>query len=254
NDQLKSDLIEGLSQGRVEVVMVGDVTVDAAIAAVGATLATLPPRGPAPTPAAGADILRFPAGTAEPVRLTHTGPAEQALGYIAWPTTDSIDDATEARKVRLLAAVMELRVTEEVREKQALAYSPSVSSSSSDVYAGYGSISVTAQTTPENQTALFEAVDVIAASLRDTPITEDELTRARAPVIETLRRSQAGNEYWLGALEGVAADPAEVEQITTLITDFQAMTPADVQAAARQYLVADKAWKASVISATAPAQ
>ncbi|WP_309629697.1 insulinase family protein [Brevundimonas sp.] len=254
NDQLKSDLIEGLSQGPVDVVMVGDVTVDAAIAAVSATLAALPARGPAPTPAVGADILRFPAGTAEPVRLTHTGPAEQALGYIAWPTTDSIGDETQSRKARILAAVMELRVTEEVREKQALAYSPGVGASSSDVYAGYGSISVTAQTTPENQARLFEAVDMIAASLRDTPITEDELTRARAPIIETLRRSQAGNEFWLGALEGVAADPAEVEQITTLITDFEAVTPADVQAAARQYLVQDKAWKASVVSSATPAQ
>jgi zinc protease len=254
NDQLKSDLIEGLSQGPLEVVMVGDVTVDAAIAAVGATLAALPPRGPAPTPTAGADVLRFPAGTAEPVRLTHTGPAEQALGYIAWPTTDAIGDETESRKIRVLAAVMELRVTEEIREKQALAYSPSVSSSSSDVYRGYGSVSVTAQTTPENQEPLFTAVDTIAASLRDAPITEDELTRARASIVESLRRSQAGNEFWLGALEGVAADPAEVEQITTLITDFEAVTPADIQAAARQYLVPDKAWRASVVSATAPAQ
>ena len=256
NDQLKSDLIQGLSQGPVDVVMVGDVTVDAAIAAVGATLAALPARGPAPTPPAGGDILRFPAGTAEPVRLTHTGPAEQALGYVAWPTTDSIGDETESRKIRLLAAVMELRVTEEIREKQALAYSPGVSSSSSDVYAGYGSVSVTAQTTPENQGPFFAAVGTIASSLRDAPITEDELTRARAPIIESLRRSQAGNEFWLGALEGVAADPGEVEQITTLITDFEAVTPADIQAAARLYLVPDKAWEASVVSAnaSAPAQ
>ena len=233
--------------------MVGDVTVDAAIAAVGATLAALPARGPAPTPPAGGDILRFPAGTAEPVRLTHTGPAEQALGYVAWPTTDSIGDETESRKIRLLAAVMELRVTEEIREKQALAYSPGVSSSSSDVYAGYGSVSVTAQTTPENQGPFFAAVGTIASSLRDAPITEDELTRARAPIIESLRRSQAGNEFWLGALEGVAADPGEVEQITTLITDFEAVTPADIQAAARLYLVPDKAWEASVVSANASA-
>jgi zinc protease len=184
----------------------------------------------------------------------HTGPAEQALGYVAWPTVDAIGDRTESRVAGLLAAVMELRVLEEIRENQALAYAPNVGSSSSDVYPGYGSISVTAQTTPQNQQALFDAVEAIAASLRDTPITEDELTRARAPQIEALRRSQAGNDYWLGHLADVATDPGEIEQITTQISDLEAVTPADIQAAARRYLVPEKAWRASVVSANAPAQ
>ncbi|WP_298160422.1 pitrilysin family protein [Brevundimonas sp.] len=253
-DQLKSGLTTGLGQGPVDVVMVGDVTVDDAIAAVGSTLAALPARPALPTPAAGADVLRFPAGTATPVVLRHTGPAEQALGYVAWPTVDAVGDRTEARLANLLAAVMELRVLDEIREKQALAYSPGVGASSSDVYAGYGSISVTAQTTPENQAKLFEAVDVIAASLRDTPITEDELTRARAPQVEALRRSQAGNDYWLGQLNDVASDADAVTQITTHISDIEGFTPADIQAAAQRWLVDAKAWRASVISSNAPAQ
>ncbi|WP_425987665.1 M16 family metallopeptidase [Brevundimonas sp. TWP2-3-2] len=253
-DQLKSGLTAGLGQGPVDVVMVGDVTVDDAIAAVGSTIAALPARPALPTPAAGADVLRFPAGTATPVVLTHTGPAEQALGYVAWPTIDAVADRTEARLANLLAAVMELRVLDEIREKQALAYSPGVGASSSDVYAGYGSISVTAQTTPENQAKLFEAVDVIAASLRDTPITEDELTRARAPQVEALRRSQAGNDYWLGQLNDVASDADTVTQITTHISDIEGFTPADIQAAARRWLIDAKAWRASVISSNVPAQ
>lgn len=251
-DQLKSGLTTDLGQGPVGVVMVGDVTVDDAIAAVGSTLAALPARPALPTPPAGADVLRFPAGTAQPVVLRHTGPAEQALGYVAWPTVDSVQDRTEARLANLLAAVMELRVLEEIREKQALAYSPNVGASSSDVYAGYGSIAVTAQTTPENQAALFAAIDIITASLRDTPITEDELTRARAPQVEALRRAQAGNEYWMGQLSNVASDADDVTQITTHISDIEGFTPADIQAAARRWLVDDKAWRASVVSAEAP--
>ena len=254
NDRFKADLTASLSEGPVSVVVVGDVTVDAVVAAVGSTRGALPARGPRPAPAAGADVRRFPAGTAEPVRLTHMGPSEQALGYVAWPTTDAIDDRTEARLVSLLAAVLELRVTEEIRENQALAYSPSVGSSASNVFEGYGSVSVTAQTTPDNQSVYFQTVDTIAAALRDTPIAEDELTRARAPVIETLRRSQAGNEYWLTELSDVATDANDIEQIQTAISDLEAITPADIQAAARRYLVPDKAWRASVVSANAAAQ
>ena len=254
NDQLKAQVTSGLSQGPISVVMVGDVTVDDAIAAVGSTLAALPARPAAPAPLPGSDALRFPEGTSTPVALTHNGPPEQALGYIAWPTTDQIADRTEARTVGILADVMELRVLDEIRERQALAYSPGVESSASEVYPGYGSIFVNAQTTPENLGAYFTAIDVIAASLRDTPIDEDELNRARAPTIEALRRSQAGNEYWLGQLEDVAARPETIQQTLTHISDLEALTPADIQAAARKYLVPEKAWRAQVTSANAAAQ
>ncbi|KAK0350170.1 hypothetical protein LTR94_030094, partial [Friedmanniomyces endolithicus] len=84
--------------------------------------------------------------TAQPIRLTHAGPAEQGLAYIAWPTTDAVNDRTESRRAAILAEVLKLRVLDEIREKQALAYSPSVRSSASDVFQGYGSISITADT------------------------------------------------------------------------------------------------------------
>lgn len=254
NDQMKAGLTAGLASGPIEVVIVGDTTVDAAIAAVGSTLAALPARAPAPAALPGSDVLRFPAGTPEPIRLTHNGPVEQAMGYVAWPAADSVEDETEARRVNLLSAVIELRVLARIREELAIAYSPSSGSSASDVYADYGSIFVTAQTTPENQAPFFTEVDAIAASLRDTPITEDELTRARAPQIEALRRSQAGNEYWLGQLGEISSRPNAPEEIATHISDLESVTPADIQALAQRYLVPSRAWRASVVSASTPAQ
>ena len=253
-DELKQGVTEGLASGPIDIIMVGDVAVDDAVAAVATTFAALPARAAAAQPLPGSDQRRFPAPTAQPVRLTHTGPAEQALGYIAWPTTDAVDDRTEARKVNILAEVFKLRVLEEIREKQALAYSPRVGSSASDVFKGYGSIFVMAETAADKIPAFYAAVDAITASLRDTPVTEDELNRARLPVIETLRRSQAGNEYWLGQLEDLAAKPASLEQIQTHISDLESFTAADIQAAARQYLTANTAWKAEVVSDKAPAQ
>ncbi len=253
NDQMKAGITAGLASGPIEVIIVGDTTVDAAIAAVGSTLATLPARAPAAAPAPGSDVMRFPAGTPEPIRLTHTGPAEQAMGYVAWPAADSVEDETEARRVGLLAAVMELRVLARIREELAIAYGPGAGSSASDVFADYGSLFVSAQTTPENQATFFTEVDAIATSLRDTPITEDELTRARAPQVEALRRAQAGNEYWLGMLGEVAKRSNAAGEITSHVSDLEAVTPADIQALAQRYLVPAKAWRASVVSANAPA-
>lgn len=253
-EELKQGVTQGMATGPIDIVMVGDVTVDDAIATVASTFAALPTRAPAAQPLPGSDQRRFPAPTAQPVRLTHTGPAEQALAYVAWPTTDAVDDRTEARKVSILAEVFKLRVLDEIREKQALAYSPRVSASASDVFKGYGSISVMAETAADKIPAFYAAVDAIIASLRDTPVTADELNRARLPTIESLRRSQAGNEYWLGQLEDLAAKPASVEQIQTHISDLESFTPADIQAAARQYLKPSTAWKAEVLSDKAAAQ
>ena len=253
-DELKQGVTQGMASGPIDIVMVGDVTVEDAVKAVASTFAALPKRVPAAQPLPGSDQRRFPAPTAQPVRLTHTGPAEQALAYVAWPTTDAVDDRTEARKVAILSEVFKLRVLDEIREKQALAYSPRVSSSASDVFKGYGSISVMAETAADKIPAFYAAVDAITASLRDAPVTEDELNRARLPTIESLRRSQAGNEYWLGQLADVAAKPATIEQIQTHISDLESFTPADIQAAARQYLKPDTAWKAEVVSDKAPAQ
>jgi zinc protease len=253
NDDLRASVTRGLSTGPIDVVMVGDVTVEDAIASIAPTFGALPARGPDATPPAGSDQRRFPAGTATPVRLFHTGPAEQALAYIAWPTTDAVSDRTEARRISIMSEVLKLRVLEEIRERQALAYSPGVSAAASDAFAGYGSVSIRAEIAADKEAAFFAAVEEIVAKLRDEPPSEDELNRARLPVIESLRRSQAGNEYWLAQLGEVAERPGEIEQILTHISDLEAITPADIQALARQYLNSDTAWRAVVVSSNAPA-
>lgn len=252
-EDLREGVTSGLASGPIDVIVVGDVTVEDAIAAVAPTFGALPARGPDPAPAPGATELRFPAPTATPARLTHNGPAASALAYIAWPTTDQVGDRTEARRVAILAEVLKLRVLEEIRERQALAYSPGTSASASDVYENYGSISITAETAADKLDAFYAAVEGITASLRDAPPSEDELNRARLPVIEALRRSQAGNPYWLVQLNEVAENPSSVEQTLTHISDLEAVTTADIQALAQQYLRSDTAWRATVTSVNAPA-
>lgn len=253
NDDLRASVTRGLSTGPIDVVMVGDLTVEDAIASIAPTFGALPARGPDATPPAGSDQRRFPAATATPVRLFHTGPAEQALAYIAWPTTDAVSDRTEARRISIMSEVLKLRVLEEIRERQALAYSPGVSAAASDAFAGYGSVSIRAEIAADKEAAFFAAVEEIVARLRDEPPGEDELNRARLPVIESLRRSQAGNEYWLTQLGEVAQRPDDIEQILTHISDLEAITPADIQALARRYLKSDTAWRAVVVSSNAPA-
>lgn len=236
-----------LSVGPIHITMVGDLTVDEAIAVTATTFGALPPR-PAPgIPVPGADQRHFPAPMAAPLRFMHKGLAEQGLGYVAWPATDAIDDLTEVRRIEMLAAVLKLRALDEIREKQALAYAPGVSASYSNSYKGYGAISVQAETAPGKLPAFFAAVDAIAASLRDTPISADELKRAREPLVEAARRAQNTNGWWLNQLTYIVDRPQYIPQTLTAVPQFEAMTPADIEALARKYLRPELAWKAEVV-------
>ena len=245
-EDVRNGVRSALAQGPVEITVVGDVDIDAVIAAVGSTFGALPARGPQPTPPAGSTERRFPAPTAAPVQLHHTGPAEQALGFVAWPTTDQVRDRKTARQLSILADVLQLRLNDEIREKQGLAYSPSAGSTASSVFPGYGYVAVTAETPPAALPKLFETVDAIAADLRDNPVSEDELNRARRPAVERLRRNMADNGYWLTQLSQAQSEPATLEQTRNQIATLEAVTAADLQALARQYLKSDTAWRATV--------
>jgi len=245
-DAVRPALKALLASGPIRVTMVGDTTVDDAIAVTAATFGALPPRPAAGPPAPGAAERRFPAPTPTPLWLRHAGLAEQGLGYIAWPATDMIDDRSEARRIEVLTAVLELRVLDEIRERQALAYAPGVAASYSDTYKGYGTIAVQAETAPGKLPAFFAAMDAIAANLRDMPISQDELKRAREPLIEASRRGRNTNGWWLNQLTHIVDRPHYVAQTLTAIAEFEAMTPADIQALARRYLRPEAAWRAEV--------
>jgi zinc protease len=254
---LRQLVSSGLSRGPIEVIIVGDVTVEDAIAQTAATFGALPARSVAMTPSAAQKTLTFPAPTPQPIDLHHTGAAAQALGYVAWPTLDAIGDRKPSRTVSLLARVLQLRVTDELRENLGVAYSPGASATASPVFAGYGYAFVQAEVAPDKLPAFFESVDTVATALRDAPVTDDELARARLSAVESIRRSQATNGYWLGALENVQTDPTQIAAVRTAISDLESITPAEIQKAAQTYLLADRAWRAQVTAQTttpAPAE
>lgn len=232
-----------LTSTPVEIVIVGDVETDAVIQAVAATFGALPERG---SDGPGNDAIRFPAGD-EPVVLTHGGRADQGLGFVGWQTTGARPDVYRARVLSVLAAVLRLRLTEELREGQAVTYSPSAGSSTSWAFDSYGYLSAAIEAPPERLDGFFADVDRIAASLRDTPITADELERARRPLVESLQRNRAGNEYWNGNLAGLQTDPTRLPAIRSAVSDLERVTPEDIQVAAQAYLTPDRAWRARVI-------
>lgn len=240
-------IVAAMRSDPIEVVVVGDVGIDAAIKAVAATFGALPPRSTAPAPLPD---VRFPAPAR--VRLTHKGRADQALAVVAWPTHGLYANQKRARTLNVLAQVFRLRLLEEIREKLGISYSPNASHYASEALPGYGYISAAVEAPPDRMDSLFAAASRIAASLRERPVSPDELERARRPIVETLLRERSGNSYWLGRLVGAQTRPEVLEGVARAMPDYEAVTAADLMAAAKAYLREDKAWRLEIVPEPKP--
>jgi zinc protease len=238
-------VLEGpLAGGPIEVVVAGDVTVERAVQAVGATFGALPPRAPYPTPTPAAKAVRFPAPAT--VARTHTGRDDQAIAYMAWPTTDFASEPQKGRELRMLQLVMGLRLIDQIRIAQGVTYSPSTGWEASTVFPGYGYVSASVEIPPARIPGFFADVGKIAADLRDKEIGADELARARKSRIEAIERSKQTNEYWLGQLSGAQEDPQRLDFIRDSVPGLERVTPADIRRVARQYLTDDRVWRMTV--------
>jgi zinc protease len=240
---LQGQVAADLAKGAIEVVVVGDVTPDAVIAEVGRTFGALPPR-PAPE-LAPAETRRtsFPAPNREPLTLFHKGRADQAIGYIAWPTADIWADPQRAFATAVLGEVLRTRLTEQLREAEGATYSPSVGYNHSLVWTGWGYLAASVEVPPDKLPSFFDDVQKIAADLRDKPIDADELARAKQPRLQNIQRARVTNQYWLSELSGAQADPRRMELTRNIVPDTSKVTPAELQQIARQFLQDDKAFR-----------
>jgi len=241
---MRAVLEDDVRSGPLEVIVVGDISVDDAIRQTAAIFGALPARKPAQA-ALPAQAMRFPApGT---VTRSHGGREDQALAFIAWPTAGFYADQRQTRGLNLLSQIIQLRLNAEIREKQGAAYSPNARHVASQDTQGYGYMAAQIETPPTSVEGFYRDVMRIAQDLREGPVEEDELQRARKPLIENIQRQRASsNEWWLGNLSKVQEQPARAESIRIGLEQYAAITPAELQQLARKYLIERKAWKMTV--------
>ena len=250
---LRAAIAPSLAKGAIEIVVVGDVTVEQAVVMVAATFGALPSRA-TPRPLSTADRrVTFPKPAPAPIVLTHQGRADQASALIAWPTTDFWADPKRAREVAVLREVIRLRLTDQLREAQGVTYSPDVTSQHSQTWKGWGYISADIEAPPEKLPGFFRDVEAIAADLSAHQVGADELARAKTPRLEALQRARLTNGYWLGELSGAQADPRRLTAIRDLLPATRRVTAADIRRAAAARLVPGRAWKLIAVPAAAQA-
>ena len=244
-DDLRNVIASQFATAPIEISVVGDIEEGTVIAAVAETFGTLPERGAALQNFMKARQASFTARRGE-VTLTHAGEADQALVQVYWPLTDD-DDAQEEATMRLLAAVMDLELTEDIRERLGATYSPSASSNMSDTYDGFGTFGASAIVAPDDAEPVFDAIDAIVSRLTATPVDDDLLTRARRPILERLALRQQENGYWLSVLSEAQLRAGRLERYRTYEQRLRNVTPSMLQAAAAKYLSTDDALRIRIV-------
>ena len=231
-----------MSQGPIEVMLVGDFDKAAAVLALEKSFGAMAPRA-ALTVSAAARDMHFPAPSSTPVRLTHRGASDQAAAVVAWPTGGGINGISEGRQLETLAAIFRDRLFEKFRAEQAASYSPDMAANWPVDFDSGGYLMAYAQVKPADVERFFAFADAVAEDLIAYPVSADELQRAVEPTKQAIERAASGNTFWLNQLKGATYDPERFVALGKLYSDYNSVTPAILQTLAKRYFVKDKAWK-----------
>ena len=246
-DEVKAWVTPELARGAIEIAIVGDFDPDATIAAVAQTLGALAPRQPKPA-LPEARVVKFPG---QPFTKDYAIPTEIPKGTVAlyWPTTDG-RDVRRARRLNMLGEVFSDRLRIKVREELGDAYNPGVGSSASDLFPDYGYIQSNVTIDPPRAKQVADIVVQIGADIAEKGVTDDELDRAKKPVLTILRESSRTNQYWLSAVLARAQERPEVlDWCRSRYADNEAITTTELNELAKSYLPASRASRVIVVPA-----
>jgi zinc protease len=233
-----------LARGPIEVQVFGDIDRARTIAALEKTFGALAQRPPLE---GAAPVLASPEPSPTPVVLTHRGDANQAAALVSWPTGGGADGVHESRRLYVLSQLFSNRLLDAMREKAGASYAPQVYSDWPLDSASGGSLVALAQLQPKAVPEFFKTVDQIAADLAARPPGTEELALVTEPLRQQVTRLATGSAFIMQQLDGATYDPSRFSALTSILSDYTRITPAEVQQLAQRYLVKDKSWRLAVI-------
>lgn len=232
---LRAAIGDRLAHGAVELAIVGDFDPEQVIPLVARTMGAIPARESEFGAYTESRRRAFTADRSAQV-VRHDGAPDQALIRITWPTRDD-SDFDEVLKLELLEQVLQLRLTDIMREELGQTYSPGVSATQSRTYPGYGTLvlvaAVDASQIEAARAAMLSAVEGLLAQ----PIDNDMLLRARRPMLESFDNALKSNAGWMNLADDAQSAPDRLARFASSKARLAAITGDQIQQTARRYLV-----------------
>ena len=225
-------MARALSGATYELSLVGDFETEAVIALASRYFGSL--SAGKPPEYTRSDQPIFPAGKRLDLEVETKIP--NGLVYVSF-ATDDIWDIHQTRRLSLLADVFSERMRIQIREKLGEAYSPFAFNRPSRGYDGYGLFNAVVEVKPGSAELVITEIQKIASELSGTAISQDEIRRSLEPTLNSIKDMRQRNGYWLKTvLMGSKRHPQKIDWSRSIRRDYAAITPADLQTLANQYL------------------
>ncbi|HEX8574465.1 MAG TPA: insulinase family protein [Allosphingosinicella sp.] len=237
-----------LAQGPIEAVVVGDVDLETAVAAMLKTVATLPRRPDSPPPPASL-ALRPPPASKAPIRFTHQGDSGQAYAALGWNTFGGPERRRERRALGLAANLAQARLIERLRDSEGASYSPAATVQSSLIFRDWGLFFAGSEIRPERSDLFFRLAREIVADLASKAASADEWERAINPVVSGIERRVRTNAYWAGTMEDWSRRPYLIDYTRTYLADYKSLTPEEVRRAMSKWVADEGDWSILILPA-----
>jgi zinc protease len=203
-----------LTSGYVEVTIVGDISRDEAVKALGRTLGTLAPRA----------AQKIRAKPPEPVKVT--APAgfkriefigEMNIGMVRgnWPVYGHIG-ARNNVALQTLSKLLEFRMRGEARDRLGYSYAPSAAFDPFGGFDDFGLMQATLDCTPADAQAVAQVVQDTAATLAAGGVVPEEFEAGRNIIRNQLRRGFNTNGFLVNLFKRVQEKPGRLEEIQSL--------------------------------------
>ncbi|MDD3813927.1 MAG: insulinase family protein [Desulfocapsaceae bacterium] len=241
-DQIRAWVQPAMLSGGLEVSLVGDFDLQRVRNLAREYLAPLAKREQSES---AAPQIHFPAG--ETLRLTAPSSIDKAMLVVAWPTAD-FWDIERTRRLYLLTEVFSDRLRKVIREKLGATYSPQVFSQPSRIYPGYGVLRAELIVAPDHIETLSREVVLVASDLWKSGVSAEELERAKAPMLTSLKDMVRTNGYWLNSVLALSSRyPQQLQWPSTILSAFESVTREELSSLAREYLDPAQAAKVMVV-------
>ncbi|MDC8756168.1 M16 family metallopeptidase [Janthinobacterium fluminis] len=148
---------------------------------------------------------------------------------------------SEAAQLRLqaLVEVMNIKLVEVLREKMGLIYGGGMQGALNKLPYGNYSISAGLPTGPEHVDKVIAATFAAIRQMQENGPLAEDLAKVQENWIKNHQKALRENGYWLGRLQTALVQGSDPADILRYEDEVRALTPADVQAAARRYFNLD---------------
>jgi len=231
SEQIADWIFPAAQNGALEISIVGDFDEKEVIRLAEKYFSVLPER--TAHPMREVDVS-FPEG--ETLTLSFSSSIDKGMLVLAWKT-DDFWDINQTRALHLLAEIFSDKMRRVIREKLGATYSPQVYNASSRIYKGYGVMRAVLIVDPAQIKLLKKEVLRIAEEIWQGTISEEELERAKGPMLTSLKDMVRTNRYWLNSVLGLSQRyPQQLQWPQSILSGFENVSLREIQELGKLYL------------------